>query len=318
MDAQVSVARWKLNKNQFFAGQPVLVELRIFLAEEPLAPLARQKEISKEIDNHFRKLGFLIAVENQVRQSRFLKSGDVYVALLWKGAIFQPDSGSFVLGQGMTINASLGEDSTTALQQQIEIRVVPKTIKIDDLPETPLPKAWSVGDFTVSHSLNKERYLSGEPIELKITFKGEGGLASIPAPQIPVQEKFLVYDPRSELKMAIVNEKLVGEKEFTYELAGAFQGDYNIGPISFYYFNPNKYRFDSLKINSIPVKIVGKDIPQLVEVNALDNFYRDALESSSDEQKLPFRFASILIWIATGVLVALLLYGFFWEIRKQR
>lgn len=317
MDAQVSVARWKLNKSQVFAGQPIIISLRVFFSEQPPGNSIELEAISEDVDNHFRKLGFLIAVENQVEKASIEKSGDVYSALIWRGAIFQPDSGTFMFGQDLSLNAYLQRDSLED-KQQISIRFVPKPVKIDDLPETVLPKAWSVGNFTVSYELNKNRYLSGEPIQLKLIFKGQGGLASIPPPQIPVQDKFLVYDPRSEIKLALINDELIGEKEFTYELAGAFQGDYNIGPINFYFFNPQKYRFDSLSIQNLPVKIVGKDIPQLVQVNALDNFYRDALEGASREQKIPFYFASLLIWIATAILSALLLYGFLLEIKKRR
>ncbi|MCI4668775.1 MAG: BatD family protein [Bacteroidia bacterium] len=316
MFAQVSVARWKLSEKQIFAGQPLIVELRVFFSEEPEGMPSNQIEISNFVDNQFRKLGFLIAVPNSVEEPLIERNGNVFSSLVWEGAVFHPDSGSFILGKALEMDMELSLDSGQN-KQNIEVRFVPQAIRINDLPETVLPKAWSVGDFKMKYELNKKRYLTGEPIILTISFEGKGGLASIPPPQIPVKGKFLVYDPKSELSLEIKNDELIGSKDFTYEMAGAYQGDFNLGPISLYYFSPQNFRFDSVSIKQIPIKIVGKDIPQIVEVNALDNFYRDAFEKASPDQKIPFRFATILIWVATSILILLLLYGFIWELRKR-
>jgi len=76
--------------------------------------------------------------------------------------------------------------------------------------------------------------------------------------------------------------QLKGRKTFVFELIAAYPGEYVIPPISMFFFNPHLGRYDSTRLDSIYLSIQGESIPQLLEINVLHNFYRDALSQSKN------------------------------------
>lgn len=182
---------------------------------------------------------------------------------------------------------------------------------VSTLPSTILPLSATVGEFRIKDSLSKSSYFCGESIKLFLEVSGRGNLRAIPRLRLKGPDNFLVYDPLSRPELMPDNEDLRGKKTFIYELIAAQPGDYVLPPLSLYFFNPYKNHYDSTYSDSIFLKIQGEAIPQLLEINTLDNFYRTALEKSSNIP--PYRIEGISSWIlgATVFVLLLLFLSFF-------
>ncbi|MDW3648034.1 MAG: BatD family protein [Bacteroidia bacterium] len=184
-------------------------------------------------------------------------------------------------------------------------------LSVSSLPPTSLPLSATVGEFQIKDSLNKSNYFCGEPIRLFVEVSGIGNLRAVPRLRLKGPESFLIYDPLSRPELIPDHEALKGKKTFIYELVASQAGDYRIPPLSLYYFNPRKNSYDSTYSDSIYLSIQGEAIPQLLEINTLDNFYRIALKDSSNTP--PYRIEGINSWIlgASGAILILLLLSFF-------
>ena len=198
----------------------------------------------------------------------------------------------------------------------------PVLLNVLDVPHTDLPRARSVGQFSIYDSLPKKTFSTGENIRLTITLSGDANFAAIPRPYVQVPEDLLFYDPVSSYSFAPDHNRVIGQKDFVFELMAAYPGNYSLGPVVFYYFNPETSSFDSLKIDQIPIAVTGEEIPQLLEVNILDNFYRNALRNSSDIPPKPISFSNYIILIlafAAGMLLilALLQWSRFMKVSDQ-
>lgn len=317
LPAQVSVARWQTGKEKVYVGEPLVLSLKLFWSGEKDKVYLPEKDLDRKIVQHLQGAGFIISVENQVRKYRIVEKDKVSSMTVWKGVVFHPDPGKYTLGQELTSYIRSGSDSAE-LTKEIDLRFVPSLIEILKPPKRDIPSPDAVGSFTMEHQLKKKEYLTGEPIQLSITVKGKGGIPNIRAPRLIVPEQILRYDPRSEINVNLLGEELVGSKTFIYELTAAYAGRYTLGPVSLETFNPRKGKYEKLAIDGIPLKVTGKDIPRLVEVNALDNFYRRAFIEASDETPIQFTYASIIIWSSTVVISVLLLFSLIRELLSQR
>ena len=188
-----------------------------------------------------------------------------------------------------------------------------KRIIVQALPKTRLPKAKTIGKFSLSYHLSKNQYETGESISLILEVQGKGNFQMAPRPELPDYDNLLSFDPVTSMKRDS-GDTYSGIKDFRYEVIAAYAGEYDLGPITFYYFDPEKRAYDSASIESIPIIVSGDPIPQLLEVNALDKFYRKALKTADD--KPPFG-SSYLTWIIGGITVFSFLVILWGMMRKE-
>ena len=92
-------------------------------------------------------------------------------------------------------------------------------------------------------------------------------------------------------------------------------GEYDLGPIKFYYFDPRKKAYDSLSILEVPVRVTGEDLENIkLKQSGEDAFYSDAILSASNglERDAP---STTLLFLAPIILV---LGGVAYHIFKRR
>jgi preprotein translocase subunit SecG len=108
-------------------------------------------------------------------------------------------------------------------------------------------------------------------------------MAMFPEPFIAVPEGIEALDPFSNYKTHKSENSIIGEREFTFPFVAMKKGQYEIGPVSFYYFDPVKNVYDSLAAGSLKVTAEGEEIASLASGNTGANFYRDEIKGASDE-----------------------------------
>ncbi|MEM7368389.1 MAG: BatD family protein [Bacteroidota bacterium] len=313
-----------LSKKQCLVGEQVRSEVKLWVPREQLNRyqwdqqelMALSGQLAQEnlwIENHW---------PLPERPEETVQNGRAYATfLLYKGFLFPRLDKTFQLGGGEVFIERLlthRQGNRPARYEQIQLSLPTRQLTVEALPTTNMSKAESVGKFSLEYHLPKSSFLTGETIPLTLSVLGDGNIAMIPQPQFQEPAQFLLYDPSSSYEVQTELPVMTGGKEFAYELVPAFQGTYAVGPISFYYFDPARRQYDSVRIESISLVIKGEDIPQLLEVDALNNFYRDAF-AIGDEQA-PFRFPYATYLVITCLCIALGIVG--WNLtrifRKER
>ncbi len=80
-------------------------------------------------------------------------------------------------------------------------------------------------------------------------------------------------------------------------------GDFDLGPLRFYYFDPEKAAYDSLVVPELKVKVTGDDIEnQRIGKSGTDDFYVSAFGASSAAVTNGNR-VSMIVFVSGMVLV---------------
>ncbi len=128
-------------------------------------------------------------------------------------------------------------------------------ISSKDLPIEGRDKSFTglVGKHTFTLSVNKEKVLVNEPIEIKFSVSGPGNLESYQAPDFLNNEKFEKFESDSKLQM---NHDLTATKTFTYTFLPKFNHDQKAKNLKFSFFNPEtkSYEFSEVKFPAIIVR----------------------------------------------------------------
>ena len=303
---------YSLSKEQCLVGEQVLAEVKLWIPREKRS---RYQWDQRELNA---LAGQLLLEDCWVESQSPLPdepeetthNGRGYLTfLLNKAFLFPLKAKEFELGGGEVFVERLlrnRQGNRPASVEQIRLSLPSTRLSVSPLPETSIPKSESVGTFSLEYSLPKSSFLTGETIPLSVSVSGKGNIAMIPQPNFREPASFLLYDPISSYEVDPAGEQLVGTKEFVYNLVAAFQGNYTLGPIVLHYFELEKGRYDSLEIAQVPIRVQGEDIPQLLEVDALDNFYRDAFERTNTQK--PFRFPNqtLIVMLCMGIAIVLI------------
>lgn len=178
----------------------------------------------------------------------------------------------------------------------------------------PLPYAatQSVGAFQLEAELSPQQVNTGESFELTVTVKGNGNMALLKAPQLKELPSFSYQAPRTEYKIEFANQEAIGTRTLRYELRPAFRGAYDLGPVTFSFFDPARQQIDSLQVASLPIRVQGADKPEIL-TDPLDSFYRIALGKASDHPvaSLPGE----PFWVLGLTILALEVFG--WGVKRM-
>lgn len=304
---------FELSKTDVLVGQQVRAEIKLWM---PPAKRSRYRWNPQDLEALAGqliqdKLWFERLLPLPEQPTEETKDGEKYLTFLfYKAFLFPQEAKTYTMGGGEIFIERLlthARGNRPARYEQLSFALPILELTAEALPESNISKAESVGEYSMTYELGKTSFLTGETIPLKILVKGDGNIAMIPQPKFEEPEQFLMYDPSSNYQVTTSTDTLTGIKTFSYDLVPAFQGNYTLGPIDFYFFDPKATRYDSIRIDSIPILVKGENIPQLLEVDALDNFYRDAFERGDDQ--MPFRYPYPLYIILACGLVALTVLG---------
>lgn len=113
----------------------------------------------------------------------------------------------------------------------------------------------AVGEFTMTSSISSDMFAANSASNIIVTIKGSGNLPLITEPITELPSSFELYKVKSEEKINVTGLGVTGEKTFTYPFIARAQGDYNLKPIEFTYFSPNKGQFVTLNSPAFVVAV---------------------------------------------------------------
>ena len=156
-----------------------------------------------------------------------------------------------------------------------------KRINVKALPSNE-PKNFNgtVGNYTVSSSIDKNSLKTNEAVTYKIKLTGTGNIDLIEPFKIEFPNDFEVYDPKINDRVFQGGNKR-STKTFEYLLIPRVIGNYKIPKYSFSFFNPKSQKFETKNTESYSIQILkGNDeeyqsnnTQQIIKQNSKDINY---------------------------------------------
>ena len=138
-----------------------------------------------------------------------------------------------------------------------KIKSVPVIVHVKPLPQAGKPDGFggAVGRFSISNSVDKNELKSNEPLNYKIKVTGTGNIKLLKpfSPEFPTD--FEKYDPKTEDAIAVKDNGVSGSRTYTYLVIPRHEGNFNIPPLKFSYFDPSTERYVTLPTKGFPVKV---------------------------------------------------------------
>lgn len=128
-------------------------------------------------------------------------------------------------------------------------------VQVKEFPAgAPASFTGAVGRYTISHRLSSAEVTANSAVTLQLTVSGTGNLNFIQAPTLSLPSSFELYDVKSEEKIQTNASGSVGYRRFDYPFIVRAEGDYEIAPVEFTYFDLEKKQYVTLA--TPPLKIV--------------------------------------------------------------
>ncbi len=123
------------------------------------------------------------------------------------------------------------------------------TVQVQPLPDTGQPKNFSgaVGKFSVSGRMEKRVIGEGSSALLKLRVEGRGNIPLITAPEVPSTDRYEVSDANATSDINGYEYPVSGVKEFEYVITPKVQGNIEVPPVQFAYYDllDKRYRQES-------------------------------------------------------------------------
>ena len=260
-----------VNRTKAFIGQQITVEYKLYFRVN-----IRNYERPKPPKN----AGFWteeLNLPSRPMQETEVVNGIAYnVATIYKVALFPTQVGELtvepmlikleVLMQSQRRRSFFDSFFDDPFGRTVQKTISGKPVKIDvkPLPLAGKPKDFNgaVGDYNFNVSVDKNETQANEAIALKLKLKGQGNIKLIELPKPDIAGNIEQYEPK--LSTNIENANIIsGSKSAEYILIPRVEGEYEIKPIHFSYFDPDTRKYKTITSKPIRLKIDKGTNPSL-------------------------------------------------------
>ncbi len=120
-------------------------------------------------------------------------------------------------------------------------------VKVKPFPAgAPASFTGAVGEYSLSHQLSASEVSANSAVTLQLTISGSGNLNFISAPALSLPSSFELYDIKSEESINNSPSGSRGYRRFDYPFIVRAEGEYEIAPVEFTYFDLSKKRYITL------------------------------------------------------------------------
>lgn len=143
-------------------------------------------------------------------------------------------------------------------------------ITVKDLPAgAPASFNGAVGKFSMSATPPASQLKANSAATYTVKISGTGNLTFLQTPTLTLPSSFELYNVRQTEAIQTSVNGTSGYRQFEYPFIARAEGEYNINPIQFTFFDPEKEGYvtlstDSLKINVEPDGTAGAATPQQI------------------------------------------------------
>ena len=125
-------------------------------------------------------------------------------------------------------------------------------VQVKEFPAgAPASFSGAVGRYTMSHELSAKEVAANSAATLQLTISGSGNLSFITAPTLSLPASFELYDVKSEEQIQNTASGGKGYRRFDYPFIVRAEGEYEIAPVEFTYFDVTKKEYVTLTTPSL-------------------------------------------------------------------
>lgn len=133
------------------------------------------------------------------------------------------------------------------------------SVNIKNLPNPPENFTGAIGNFNIELVQSEDTVNVNDAVSFKFVVKGTGNFNMLEEPKIVWPKEFEIYDPVVSQNLKATNAGMNGSKTWEYTIIPRYPGKFNLGQISFVYFDLNSHQYKILKTQDIKLA-VRKDI----------------------------------------------------------
>ena len=140
---------------------------------------------------------------------------------------------------------------------QVNRKLKTPAVKVNVKPfpaGAPASFSGAVGHYTMSHELSSEQVPVNESATLRLTISGSGNLNFVSEPQVSFPDSFELYDVKRDESIENSTSGSRGYRSFEYPFIVRAEGEYEIAPVEFSYFDLDKQQYETLSTG--PLKVV--------------------------------------------------------------
>lgn len=148
-----------------------------------------------------------------------------------------------------------------------EVMAPSVTIHVDSLP-SPRPAGFTggVGSFSISSQVTPQSLKANEATTMRVTISGTGNLHLMRAPEVQWPRDFETYDPKSEEQTHLTTDGVTGSMVFDYIAVPRHEGQYEVAPLEFVYFDTKTRTYKTLRTNAASLDVArGEGHQQLAQ-----------------------------------------------------
>ena len=182
-------------------------------------------------------------------------------------------------------------------------------IQVDPLPERPANFSGGVGKFNVSAQLDKTETKANDPISMRIIVSGTGNLKLIKQPVVNLPKDFDKYEPKVTDKSKLTTNGIEGSMVYDLLIVPRHQGQYEIPPVEFTYFDTAENAYKTVKSESFTLDVAKGSGAGAVndfsgqDLQELNKDIRYIKTGSTNQHSLnDFFFGSSAYWISLCLL----------------
>ncbi len=116
-------------------------------------------------------------------------------------------------------------------------------VQVMELPPKPPDFIGAVGELKMEVNVANMTVKANEAIDMSVKFNGHANLKLIDAPKLNFPTDFESYDPKVSDHLTVNGAGMNGSREFQYLVIPRHEGDYNVGPITYSYFDPGSGQY---------------------------------------------------------------------------
>ncbi|MDR3180719.1 MAG: BatD family protein [Prevotellaceae bacterium] len=140
------------------------------------------------------------------------------------------------------------------------IQSPPTTIKVEPLPSgAPASFKGAVGNnFRMEAAFNRDSVTANDALSLIVKISGEGNIKLVEMPKVEFPPHFETYDVKTSDNMKTSSSGISGAKQFEYPIIPRNEGNFDIPPVEFTYFDITKKQYVTLRSKKLHLG-VAKD-----------------------------------------------------------
>ncbi len=129
-------------------------------------------------------------------------------------------------------------------------------VTVKPLP-TGAPASFSgaVGNFTMDAQFPSERIAANSGATVTVKISGTGNLTFVQAPKLPLPTSFEQYNVKTTESINTSSSGISGYRQFEYPFIARAEGTYDLEPVEFTFFDPQRMQYVTLKSKPMTLEI---------------------------------------------------------------